>query len=137
MCFQASTGQRLWLVCVPDAAAFGPGYGRVLVAIDDLPLPAVNFPNVIGVPWPYIDEDVLVEFASLTRRFAPSVERTHDDASRAVAGIAQMHQSASTEAMSSRLARMSDQHVWELVDGCQGVGGRDGRGGRLGHEAST
>jgi hypothetical protein len=33
------------------------------MAVDDLPLPVVNFLNVIGVPWPYIDEDVLVEFA--------------------------------------------------------------------------
>ena len=56
------------------------------MAIDDLPLPVVNFLNVIGVPWPYIDEDQVREFATLTRQFAQAVETTHDDATRAVAG---------------------------------------------------
>jgi hypothetical protein len=69
------------------------------------------------VPWPYIDDDVLVEFALLTRRFAQAVQATHEDATRAVAGIAQAHRSVSTEAMTSGWARMSDQHVRELVDG--------------------
>jgi hypothetical protein len=40
------------------------------VAIDDLPLPVVNFLNVIGVPWPNVDEDQLVEFARLEPLFA-------------------------------------------------------------------
>jgi hypothetical protein len=35
------------------------------MAIDDLPLPVVNFLNVIGVPWPYINEDTVWEFAGL------------------------------------------------------------------------
>jgi hypothetical protein len=88
------------------------------VAVDDLPLPVVTFLNVIGVPWPYIDEDVLVEFASLTRRFAQAVATTHDDATRAVEGIALAHQSVSTDAMSSGWGRMTEEHVRELVDGC-------------------
>jgi hypothetical protein len=37
------------------------------MAVDDLPLPVVNFLNVIGVPWPYIDEDALRQFATFTR----------------------------------------------------------------------
>jgi hypothetical protein len=88
------------------------------LAIDDLPLPVVNFLNVIGVPWPYIDEDQVREFATLTRQFAQAVETTHDDATRAVAGIAEGHQSVSTEAMTSGWARMSTEHVHELVNGC-------------------
>jgi hypothetical protein len=88
------------------------------VAVDDLPLPVVNFLNVIGVPWPYIDEDTVSQFAALTRDFAQAVETTHQDAGRAVAGIAQAHQGASTEAMSSGWAQMSSKHVYEVVDGC-------------------
>jgi hypothetical protein len=88
------------------------------LAIDDLPLPVVNFLNVIGVPWPYIDEDQVREFAALIRQFAQAVQTTHDDATRAVTGIAQGHQSASTEAMTSGWARMSTEHVHELVNGC-------------------
>jgi hypothetical protein len=108
-----------WGPCAVVAWWFGSvGEGGCRVAVDDLPLPVVNFLNVIGVPWPYIDEDVVIQFASLTRRFAQAVEATHDDATRAVAGIARAHRSASTEAMTSGWARMSDQHVRELVDGC-------------------
>ena len=58
------------------------------MAVDDLPLPVVNFLNVIGVPWPYLNEDSLTEFASLTRDFATAVETTHKDATTAIAGIA-------------------------------------------------
>lgn len=89
---------------------------EVDVAADDLPLPVVNFLNVIGVPWPYIDEDVVAEFASLTRAFASAVEATHQDARRAVEGIAAAHQGASTEAMTSGWGAMSSQHVYQLVD---------------------
>jgi hypothetical protein len=88
------------------------------VAADDLPLPVVNFLNVIGVPWPYLDEDQVVRFAALTRRFAQAVEATHNDATRAVAGIAEGHQSVSTEVMASGWNRMSAHHVNELVHAC-------------------
>lgn len=88
------------------------------MAVDDLPLPVVNFLNVIGVPWPYIDEDAVSRFASLTRDFAGAVEDTHADATRAIAGIAESHQAVSTEAMSSGWAQMSSRHVYEVVDAC-------------------
>jgi len=88
------------------------------VAIDDLPLPVVNFLNVIGVPWPYIDEDVVLRFATLTRDFGQAVETTHNDATKAVAAIAAAHQGASTEAMHSGWATMSARHVYEVVDAC-------------------
>jgi hypothetical protein len=45
------------------------------VAIDDLPLPVVNFLNVIGVPWPYVNEDTVMQFASLVREFRQAVPR--------------------------------------------------------------
>jgi hypothetical protein len=35
------------------------------MAIDDLPLPVVNFLNVIRVRWPYLNEDTVSQFASL------------------------------------------------------------------------
>jgi hypothetical protein len=41
------------------------------------------------MPWPYIDEDQVRQFAALTRQFAQAVETTHDDATRAVADIAE------------------------------------------------
>jgi hypothetical protein len=88
------------------------------MAADDLPMPVVNFLNVIGVPWPYIDEDVVLQFAALVREFGQAVENTHRDATDAVARIADAHRGSSTEAMSSGWSRMSAEHVYELVDAC-------------------
>lgn len=88
------------------------------MAIDDLPSPVVNFLNVIGVPWPYIDEDMVSQFATLTRQFAQAVQNTHDEATQAIAGIAAAHQGSSTQLMNSKWGNMSEQHVQELVAGC-------------------
>jgi len=93
------------------------------VAVDDLPLPVVNFLNVIGVPWPYIDEDVVAHFASLTREFATAVRTTHDDATRTVAGIASVYRAASTDQMTSGWAKLSAAHIDEIVDGCHVLAG--------------
>jgi hypothetical protein len=89
------------------------------VGIDDLPLPVVNFLNVIGVPWPYINEDTLLCFADLTREFGCAVRSTHEQATRAVAGIAKAHEAVSTRAMTDGWARVSADHVDALVGGCQ------------------
>jgi hypothetical protein len=88
------------------------------VAADDLPLPVVNFLNVIGVPWPYIDEDAVIAFGKFVREFAQAVENTHRDATDAISRIAAAHQASSTQAMSSGWAKMSTQHVYEVVDAC-------------------
>lgn len=91
------------------------------MAIDDLPLPVVNFLNVIGVPWPYIDEDVVLQFASLTREFGQAIHTTHEDATHAVHALAEAHQGTSTEAMRSGWRTMSDTHVTEIVVGCDAL----------------
>lgn len=88
------------------------------MAVDDLPMPVVNFLNVIGVEWPYINEDTVMQFASLVREFGQAVQRTHDDATAAVHGLAQAHEGASTEVMKSGWAELSRRHVTEIVDGC-------------------
>ena len=88
------------------------------MAIDDLPMPVVNFLNVIGVEWPYINEDQVMHFASLARQFGTAVSTTHQDATDAVSKIAQAHQGASTQAMQSGWAELSSKHVSEIVDGC-------------------
>lgn len=90
----------------------------VAVAVDDLPGPVVNFLNVIGVPWPYINEDTVTQFATLAREFGQAVRTTHNDATQAVAAIAKAHQGASTDRMTSGWANMSSQHVDELVTAC-------------------
>lgn len=89
-----------------------------VVAIDDLPGPVVTFLNVIGVEWPYINEDSVMQFASLVRQFAQAVQTTHEDATAAIHGIAQGYQGASTQQLSSGWQELSARHVTELVDGC-------------------
>jgi hypothetical protein len=93
------------------------------VGIDDLPLPVVNFLNVIGVPWPYIDEDTLLHIADLTRHFGSAVQSTHQEATRAVAGLAEAHESESTQALIAGWARLTADHVDALVSGCQLLAG--------------
>lgn len=88
------------------------------MAVDDLPGPVVNLLNVIGVPWPYVNEDTVTQFATLAREFGTAVQTTHQDSTAAVAGIAQAHQGASTQAMHSGWTTMSAQHVDELVTAC-------------------
>ena len=78
----------------------------------------VNFLNVIGVPWPYIDEDQVTQFAGFVRQFATAVQTTHDDATRTVAAIAGAYQGSATDAMTSGWAKLSARHVDELVEGC-------------------
>lgn len=92
----------------------GTGVG---MAIDDLPMPVVNFLNVIGVEWPYVNEDSIHQFATLVREFGQAVERTHQDATDTVSKIAQAHQGASTQQMVSGWSELSNRHVTELVDG--------------------
>lgn len=88
------------------------------MAIDDLPLPVVNFLNVIGVPWPYVNEDTVTQFASLVRSFGQAVQTTHQDASAHVTGLAQTYQSASSQRMLDGWQKLSDRHVTEILDGC-------------------
>jgi hypothetical protein len=88
------------------------------MAIDDLPLPVVNFLNVIGVPWPYLNEDTVWQFAGLVRDFRQAVLTTHQDATTSLTEISRAHKAASTEAMMSGWARLSATHVEEITDAC-------------------
>ena len=88
------------------------------MAADDLPGPVVTFLNVLGVPWPYINEDDIRSFATMVRQFGQAVEQTHRDATQAIANISQAYQGASTKALQSGWAHLSTQHVDEIVAGC-------------------
>lgn len=88
------------------------------MAIDDLPGPVVTLLNVIGVPWPYVNEDTVMRFAALVREFSQAVQTTHADATQTVAAIADAHQGASTQVMQSGWAKLSAAHVDEIVESC-------------------
>jgi hypothetical protein len=88
------------------------------MAIDDLPLPVVNLLNVIGVPWPYINEQTVWDFASLVREFRQAVITTHQDATTSFQKIAEAHKGTSTQAMTSGWAKLSTTHVDEITAAC-------------------
>jgi hypothetical protein len=88
------------------------------MAIDDLPLPVVNFLNAVGVPWPYLNEDSVSRFAVLVREFKQAVQTTHQDATEAVASITLAHQSVSTERMQAGWDSLTARQVDELMAGC-------------------
>jgi uncharacterized protein YukE len=89
------------------------------MAADDLPGPVVTFLNVIGVDWPYLNEDQIHAFATLVREFGQAVEQTHQDATVTIQNITTAYQGPSTEALHSGWTQLSAQHVTEIVDGCQ------------------
>jgi hypothetical protein len=90
----------------------------VVVAADDLPGPVVTFLNVIGIDWPYIDEDQVHQFATMVREFGQAVEQTHRDATSTIQNLTVAYQGASTTRMESGWSHLSSQHVYETVDGC-------------------
>lgn len=89
------------------------------MAADDLPAPVVTFLNVIGIDWPYIDEDQIRQFATMVREFGQAVERTHQDATATVQRLAQAYQGTSTKRLQHGWTDLSARHVDEVVDGCR------------------
>jgi hypothetical protein len=88
------------------------------MAIDDLPLPVVNLLNVLGIPWPYINESTVLQFASIVRQFRQAIITTHQDATASVSNIAKAHEGASTEVMTSGWAKLTASQVDELTAAC-------------------
>ena len=88
------------------------------MAADDLPGPVVTFLNVLGIDWPYLNEDQVYEFSRLVREFGQAVEQTHQDATATVANFADAYKGSSTQALQSGWSKLSGTHVTEIVDGC-------------------
>jgi hypothetical protein len=88
------------------------------LAVDDLPMPVVTLLNALGIPWPYINEQTVEQFADLTREFATAVQTTHEDATKAVSSIASAHKASSTQTMSDGWSKLSTAHVTEIIDAC-------------------
>ena len=89
------------------------------MAVDDLPMPVVNFLNVIGASsGPYVNEDSIYQFATLVREFGQAVERTHQDATATVSKIAEAASGRiDARQMVSGWAELSSRHVTEIVEG--------------------
>jgi uncharacterized protein YukE len=87
----------------------------------ELPSEVVWFLNLIGVNWPNVDEDQVRAFAGHVRDFANSVDGTHQAASSTIQQMGSAYQGASYEQLVETWARMSNDHMKELVEACHVV----------------
>lgn len=94
--------------------------GCVRVSVE-LPSEVAWFLNMIGVPWPNVDEDQVRAFAGHVRQFAGSVENTHQAATSTIQQMGSAYSGNSYEQLVSTWARMSNDHMTELVDACNVV----------------
>lgn len=87
----------------------------------ELPGEVVWFLNVIGVNWPNVDEDQVRAFAGHVRDFADKVDGTHQAATSTIQQMGLSYHGNSYEQLVATWARMSSDHMTELVDACHVV----------------
>jgi hypothetical protein len=79
--------------------------------------------NMLGLPWPQIDEDTLRDYASELRSFASSVTDTHGQADAKINALSADSSGPSYEALIERWAQASSDHVHVLLDMCETCAG--------------
>lgn len=97
-------------------------HGGVMAA-DDLPGVVVDFLNVCGVEWPYVNEDSLFDFGTVVREFAQALENTHRDATSTVQAVGSAWQGPAYGQLNSGWSTLTDGQVSDLVTACNVVAG--------------
>lgn len=87
----------------------------------ELPGEVAWFLGVIGITWPAINEDQVRVFAQHVRTFADNIDGTHQAASATIRQMGTAYQGSSYEQLVATWARMSNDHMRELVDACHTV----------------
>lgn len=87
----------------------------------ELPGEVVWFLNLIGVNWPNVDEDQVRVFAGHVRSFAANIDNTHQAATSTVRQMSSAYSGSSYEQLVAIWARMSNNHMTQLVDACHAV----------------
>jgi uncharacterized protein YukE len=87
----------------------------------ELPGEVAWFLNLIGVPWPNVDEDQVRVFARHVRAFAQNIDGTHQAASSTIRQMSSAYSGSSYEQLVAAWARMSNSHMIELEDACHTV----------------
>lgn len=87
----------------------------------ELPGEVVWFLNLIGVQWPNVDEDQVRAFAGHVRDFANNVDGTHQAATSTIQQMGSAYTGSSYEQLVETWARMSNDHMRELVEACHVV----------------
>ena len=75
--------------------------------------------NMLGIPWPDIDEDELHNWATQVRTYANNTADTHDAAHAKVKSLATTTHGDSYDALSAGWEKASGTHMKEMVGGCQ------------------
>jgi hypothetical protein len=84
----------------------------------DLPPEVTWVMNMLGLPWPDIDEDQLRSYATHLRTFASELDDTHGAARSRISSLSEGYSGASYEALVERWAEATSSHMSELVTGC-------------------
>lgn len=74
--------------------------------------------NLLGIPWPDIDEDELHNWASQVRKYADSTADTHDAAHAKVKALAATSHGDSYDALRAGWDKASSTHMKDMVQGC-------------------
>jgi hypothetical protein len=74
--------------------------------------------NMLGIPWPDIDEDELHNWATQVRTYANNTADTHDAAHAKVKALASTTHGDSYDALRSGWESASNTHMTNMVQGC-------------------
>lgn len=74
--------------------------------------------NMLGIPWPDIDEDQLHNWATQVRTYANSTADTHDAAHAKVKALAGTSHGDAYDALRAGWDKASSTHMKEMVQGC-------------------
>ncbi|MFG1792723.1 hypothetical protein [Nocardia sp. NPDC049149] len=87
----------------------------------DLPQEVAFVLNMMGVPWPDVNEDDVLKLAEHVRTFAQNVANTHEAATGTITDMGSVYSGHSYSALLSSWGRMSSTHMADLDQACRMV----------------
>ncbi len=84
----------------------------------ELPSQLTVYLNMVGIPWPDIDEDQLHNWATQVRTYAADTADTHAAAHAKVTSLAATSQGDAYDALSAGWANASSTHMKDMMNGC-------------------
>ncbi|MER8182693.1 hypothetical protein [Kitasatospora sp. NPDC094015] len=84
----------------------------------ELPGELVWVMDLLGLNWPQVNEDSVREYAEHVRRFATNIDTTHEAATGTIRAMADAYQASSYQQLAETWARMSTDHMDDLVRVC-------------------
>ncbi|MBR7832952.1 hypothetical protein KDL01_06745 [Actinospica durhamensis] len=83
-----------------------------------LPSQLTSCLNLVGIPWPDIDEDQLHNWATQVRTYADNTSDTHDAAHAKVKSLASTTSGDAYDALSAGWESATNTHMKDMVSGC-------------------